>query len=65
MVSHLSEIPFKNMELHPDLLKALEQLGYQFATPIQAECLPLLLNSQDVAGQAQTGTGKTNAFLLA
>ncbi len=53
------------MELHPDLLKALEQLGYQFATPIQAECLPLLLNSQDVAGQAQTGTGKTNAFLLA
>ena len=53
------------MGLHPDLLKALDKLGYEYATPIQAQAIPLLLNSQDVAGQAQTGTGKTNAFLLA
>ncbi|TQV89240.1 ATP-dependent RNA helicase RhlB [Aliikangiella coralliicola] len=65
MVTHLSTTAFRNMGLHPDLLKALDSLGYQFATPIQAQALPLLLNSQDVAGQAQTGTGKTNAFLLA
>ncbi len=53
------------MGLHPKLLEALDALGYNYATPIQAQALPLLLNSQDVAGQAQTGTGKTNAFLLA
>lgn len=65
MVTHLSETAFKNMGLHPKLIKALDGLGYQFATPIQAQAIPLLLDSQDVAGQAQTGTGKTNAFLLA
>ena len=65
MVTHLSETAFKNMGLHPKLLSALDSLGYEYATPIQAEAIPLLLNSQDVAGQAQTGTGKTNAFLLA
>ncbi|MET1256117.1 ATP-dependent RNA helicase RhlB [Aliikangiella maris] len=65
MVTHLSKTTFKNIGLHPKLLKALKVLGYQYATPIQAQALPLLLNAQDVAGQAQTGTGKTNAFLLA
>ncbi|MGX5203423.1 ATP-dependent RNA helicase RhlB [Aliikangiella sp. IMCC44632] len=65
MVTHLSNTAFKNMGLHPKLLQALDTLGFQYATPIQAQALPLLLNSQDVAGQAQTGTGKTNAFLLA
>ena len=53
------------MGLHPKLIKALDTLGYEYATPIQAQAIPMLLNSQDVAGQAQTGTGKTNAFLLA
>ncbi len=53
------------MGLHPNLLKSLKKLNYEFATPIQAQAIPLLLKSQDVAGQAQTGTGKTNAFLLA
>lgn len=65
MVSHLSTMSFENIGLHAQLLQALDELGYQYATPIQAKCLPLLLDSQDVAGQAQTGTGKTNAFLLA
>lgn len=65
MVTHLSDTAFKDMGLHPQLIKALDSLNYTFATPIQAQALPLLLNSQDVAGQAQTGTGKTNAFLLA
>lgn len=65
MVTHLSTTKFRRMGLHPKLLKALDSLGYEYATPIQAQAIPLLLNSQDVAGQAQTGTGKTNAFLLA
>lgn len=65
MVTHLSSTKFRHMGLHPKLLKALAALGYEHATPIQAQAIPLLLNSQDVAGQAQTGTGKTNAFLLA
>jgi len=65
MVTHLSETRFESMGLHPDLLKSLKKLNYEFATPIQAEAIPLLIGGQDVAGQAQTGTGKTNAFLLA
>lgn len=64
MVTHLSTSTFNSMGLHPDLLKALDELGYHHATPIQAQTIPLLLDSKDVAGQAQTGTGKTNAFLL-
>jgi ATP-dependent RNA helicase RhlB len=64
MVTHLSETKFDSMGLHPDLLKALDKLNYHYATPIQAEAIPLLLAGEDVAGQAQTGTGKTNAFLL-
>ncbi len=65
MVTHLSQTKFESMGLHPDLLKSLKKLNYEYATPIQAQAIPLLLKSQDVAGQAQTGTGKTNAFLLA
>ena len=64
MVTHLSQTPFKSMGLHKNLIKALDALNYEFATPIQAEAIPLLLDGKDVAGQAQTGTGKTNAFLL-
>ncbi len=65
MVTHLSKTSFRSLGLHPALEKALDELNYEFATPIQAKTLPLLLKGQDVAGQAQTGTGKTNAFLLA
>ncbi len=61
----LSDIPFSSLGLQPPLLKALEDLGYHYCTPIQAEALPLALTGHNVAGQAQTGTGKTAAFLLA
>jgi ATP-dependent RNA helicase RhlB len=62
---HLSELAFADLSLHPSLLAALERLGYTHCTPIQAACLPLALEGRDLAGQAQTGTGKTAAFLLA
>ena len=62
---HLSDVTFASLDLHPRLLSGLEKLGYNHCTPIQAACLPRALAGQDLAGQAQTGTGKTAAFLLA
>lgn len=63
--SHLSDIRFNQLKLHPSLIKGLEDAGFAHCTPIQAEALPVALRGEDVAGQAQTGTGKTAAFLLA
>jgi ATP-dependent RNA helicase RhlB len=63
--SHLSEIPFGSLPLHGTLLENLANLGYTHCTPIQAATLPRALQGEDLAGQAQTGTGKTAAFLLA
>lgn len=60
-----STIAFNTLDLHEDLLEALDALGYTEATPIQSGTLPIALQGKDVAGQAQTGTGKTAAFLLA
>lgn len=62
--THLTETRFDQFELHPNILAGLEAAGFHYCTPIQAETLPLSLAGQDVAGQAQTGTGKTAAFLL-
>ncbi len=56
---------FHRLPLHPLLLKGVEAAGFTRCTPIQAIALPIALAGQDVAGQAQTGTGKTAAFLLA
>tara|TARA_R110002074_G_scaffold234955_1_gene406833 strand:+ start:204 stop:1484 length:1281 start_codon:yes stop_codon:yes gene_type:complete len=62
---HLTEQKFSSLNLDERLLLALDKLEFQFCTPIQAKSLPLLLENKDVSGQAQTGTGKTLAFLLA
>lgn len=61
----LTDICFENFALHPQLLQGLEESGFIRCTPIQAMTLPLTLEGRDVAGQAQTGTGKTAAFLVA
>ncbi len=61
----LTDITFSSFDLHPALLAGLESAGFTRCTPIQALTLPLALNGRDVAGQAQTGTGKTLAFLVA
>ena len=63
--SHLSELRFENLELHDSLHAGIRDLGFEFCTPIQALTLPIALDERDVAGQAQTGTGKTAAFLIA
>jgi ATP-dependent RNA helicase RhlB len=60
----LTDIAFSNFDLHPALLAGLEAAGFTRCTPIQAMTLPLALAGRDVAGQAQTGTGKTLAFLV-
>lgn len=55
---------FKDLNLHPSLLKALEELGYEVATQIQEIAIPQILKKSDICASAQTGTGKTAAFLL-
>ncbi len=61
----LTDITFSSFDLHPTLLSGLEAAGFTRCTPIQALTLPIALTGRDVAGQAQTGTGKTLAFLIA
>ncbi|MDC8833074.1 DEAD/DEAH box helicase [Alteromonas gilva] len=58
------ELTFKDLNLPPPILQALEKVGYEKPSPIQAESIPLLLAGNDLLGQAQTGTGKTAAFAL-
>ena len=55
---------FSELNLHPQLLQAVTELGYETPTPIQEQMIPLMLAGHDVIGQAQTGTGKTAAFAL-
>jgi ATP-dependent RNA helicase RhlB len=62
---HLTDIRFDSFDFTPEIHQGIEDAGFSACTPIQAETLPLALDGKDVAGQAQTGTGKTAAFLLA
>ncbi|TAK64254.1 DEAD/DEAH box helicase [Methylobacter sp.] len=63
--THLTQIRFSNLELSDSILRSLKDAGFNHCTPIQRQALPLSLRGKDIAGQAQTGTGKTAAFLLA
>lgn len=63
--THLTETRFSNLELSDPILRGLTDAGFKQCTPIQDKALPLLLRGKDIAGQAQTGTGKTATFLLA
>src|SRR5580692_9160350 len=57
-------MPFKKLISHPKLLQAIEESGYTVPTPIQLEAIPKILTGADLQASAQTGTGKTAAFLL-
>ncbi|NLG66929.1 MAG: DEAD/DEAH box helicase [Actinobacteria bacterium] len=57
-------MPFSSLGLHAGLLEAVRDLDYHAPTPIQAEAIPLALAGRDLVGCAQTGTGKTAAFVL-
>jgi ATP-dependent RNA helicase RhlB len=63
--THLSTQRFADLPLQTEVIQALNENGFEFCTPIQALSLPILLQAKDIAGQAQTGTGKTMAFLVA
>jgi len=58
------EITFADLGLAPELLRAVLDEGYTKPTPIQAQAIPLIIAGQDIMGGAQTGTGKTAAFVL-
>lgn len=65
MTDEVSSLPkFSDLNLIAPLLKALDDVGYETPSPIQAQTIPLILDGKDVLGQAQTGTGKTAAFAL-
>jgi len=60
----LTDVSFSSLSLNPKIISGLDSAKFTHCTPIQALTLPLALEGDDVAGQAQTGTGKTAAFLL-
>ncbi len=65
IIPDTTEVEFSTLNLDSNLHKALDAIGFTLCTPIQAATLPPILAGKDMAGQAQTGTGKTAAFLLA
>ena len=62
---HLTTTRFSDLPLAPQIQTSLDEAGFEFCTPVQEETLKHSLQGKDVTGQAQTGTGKTGAFLLA
>lgn len=58
------KLRFHDLDLPPEILHAIHDLGFQYCTPIQAEIMPSTLAGKDASGRAQTGTGKTAAFLI-
>jgi len=63
--THLSETKFSELNLAPQVVAGLDNMGFEYCTSIQAKSLPVLTKGTDIAGQAQTGEGKTIAFLAA
>jgi ATP-dependent RNA helicase DeaD len=55
---------FSELGLSPELIKAIDKLGFEQAAPVQAEAIPILMQGKDVVGQSQTGSGKTAAFAI-
>lgn len=58
----MNQQKFSDLEIRADILKSINEMGFEAPTSIQAECIPLILSGRDLVGQAQTGTGKTAAF---
>ena len=63
--THLTNIKFADLNLAPQVVTGLDAMGFEYCTSIQAQSLPVLVQGTDIAGQAQTGEGKTIAFLAA
>lgn len=63
--TNITDTRFDQFDLDSRIIQGLNDIGFQFCTPIQAESIPIAITGQDVAGEAQTGTGKTAAFMVA
>lgn len=63
--THLSDVRYDSLALDDALQASIKATGFEYCTPIQAQSLPITLQGKDIAGQAQTGTGKSAAFLIA
>ena len=60
----MSQMKFEELNLSKELLKAINDMGFEEATPIQTQTIPYIYEGKDLIGQARTGTGKTAAFGL-
>lgn len=58
----MKTVKFEELDLKPQILRAIKEMGFEEATPIQSQAIPVVISGQDVIGQAQTGTGKTASF---
>ena len=58
----METVRFDELDLYPQILKGIQEMGFEEATPIQSKAIPIVMEGVDVIGQAQTGTGKTAAF---
>ena len=56
--THLTDKKFSDFAIAPEVVAGLTENGFEYCTPIQAKCLPFICEGRDIAGQAQTGTGK-------
>ena len=63
-MSTFTVMKFEDLKLEPQLLEALSYMGFETATPIQSQAIPIILDNQDLIACAQTGTGKTGAFII-
>ena len=55
-------VKFEELQLDDRIIRAITEMGFEEASPIQAQAIPVVLEGRDIIGQAQTGTGKTAAF---
>ena len=58
----MSTVLFEDLDLNPQILRAIKEMGFEETSPIQAQSIPAVMSGRDVIGQAQTGTGKTASF---
>ncbi|MEG1577504.1 MAG: DEAD/DEAH box helicase, partial [Oscillospiraceae bacterium] len=60
----MTDVLFSQLDLAPEIMKAVTEMGFDVATPVQAQVIPLVRTGVDVIARSQTGTGKTVAFAI-
>ncbi len=64
IIRYMETVKFEELQLDERIIRAITEMGFEEASPIQAQAIPVVLEGRDIIGQAQTGTGKTAAFGL-